>query len=129
MRIYFGSTASELRDFINEGELEISELYAPTSEFVRTHPDSDEEELEFILSLLAAEDAIEFAQDDSSTPVVIACEVSDGDIATYGDLFITLHGPVLWSTAEAVFTVGEDVEDLTWFAPQEVPLVIDSWDA
>ena len=127
MRIYFGSTAAELKDFISDGEIEIPELYAATPQFKSTHSDCDEEELEFILSLLAADDALDFSQEDSSTPVVIACEVGDDSIDSYGEMFVTLKGPVLWSTAEAVFTVGEDAEDLTWFAAEEVPLIIDSW--
>ncbi len=127
MRLYFGSTALELESFIEEGSLQIPELYAATPKFAQSHPESDEEELEFTLSLLAAEDALEFSQEDNSQAVVIACEIEDGDIATLEDLSVTLTGDVKWSQVEAIFTVGQELDDLTWYAPQEVSNHLASW--
>lgn len=127
MRLYFGSTAQELDSFINEGSLSIPELYAATPHFAKTHSESDEEELEFTLSLLAAEDAQEFSEEDSSQALVIACEVPDEEIDTVEELTVTLVRDLKWSHVEAVFTVGDELDDLTWYAPQEVSIHLASW--
>ena len=127
MRLYFGSTASELATFITEGSIELSELYAATPQFIASNPDCDEEELEFILSLLAAEDALDFHREDPSMPLVIACEVSENNIATLEELSVSLIQALQWKDVEAVFTVGDETEDLTWFAPQEAEFQVSTW--
>jgi hypothetical protein len=127
VRAYFGTTALELRDFIAETSLDLTEIYASTPGFTATHPDADEEEREFILSLLAAEDAIEFSNEDGSKPCVIACEVPAEMIASSSELTIHLSRPLSWSMVEAIFLVGTDAEDLTWFAPQEAEAEIGHW--
>lgn len=127
MRAYFGTTALELRDFIADTHIDLTEIYASTPAFMETHPDADEEEREFILSLLAAEDAIEFSNEDGSTPCVIACEVPEEMISSQNELTIHLSGPLTWGIVEAIFQVGDDAEDLTWFAPQEVVAEINHW--
>ena len=75
MRIYFGSTADELQVFLKELTLDLPDAYAPTPIFSSTHPEMDQEEIEYSLSLLAAEDALELVDENSGLALVIACEV------------------------------------------------------
>lgn len=127
MRVYLASTADELQEFLQERSLVISEVYAPTPIYVATHPEMDEEEIEFALSLLAAEDALELTDDQSGAPMVIAFEIPDQLLGAFDEVSANLTGPLLWTMVEAIFLVGDEPEDLTWFAPQESESMIADW--
>lgn len=127
MRVYLGTTADELQDFLRDGTLDIPEVYAPTPIYSATHPEMDEEEIEYSLSILAAEDALEFVDDQSGAAIVIALEVVEEQLGTFDEISAEVISPLNWSSVEAVFLVGEDSEDLTWFAPQEAAVSIPEW--
>lgn len=127
MRIYFGSTADELKDFLRELTIGLPDVYTPTPIFSSTHADMDEEEIEYSLSLLAAEDALELLSEDSGVALVIACEVPEEILSDFDEVSAVLTSDIKWSQVEAIFTVGEDCEDLTWFAPQEAASLIEEW--
>lgn len=127
MRVYLASTADELQEFLAEKSLEINEVYAPTPIYSATHPEMDEEEIEFSLSLLAAEDSLDLTDDHSGAPIVIAFEIPEPLMGSFDEVSANLNAPLLWSMVEAVFLVGDDPEDLTWFAPQEVEVMISEW--
>jgi hypothetical protein len=127
MRVYLASTADELQEFLAEKSLEINEVYAPTLIYSATHPEMDEEEIEFSLSLLAAEDSLDLTDDHSGAPIVIAFEIPEELMGSFDEVSANLSAPLLWSMVEAVFLVGDDPEDLTWFAPQEVEVMISEW--
>jgi hypothetical protein len=127
MRVYLGTTADELQEFIDDSSLDIAEVYAPTPIYSATHPEMDEEELEYSLSLLAAEDALDLVDDQSGAPLVIALEVAEEQLGAFDEISAEVRSPLSWSSVEAVFLVGEDADDLTWFAPQEATLSIAEW--
>ena len=127
MRVYLASTADELQEFLVEKTLEVNEVYAPTPIYSSTHPEMDEEEIEFSLSLLAAEDSLELTDDHSGAPIVIAFEIPDSQMGAFDEVSANLTAPLQWSFVEAVFLVGDEPEDLTWFAPQEVEVMIAEW--
>lgn len=127
MRVYLASTADELQEFLAEKSLEINEVYAPTPIYSATHPEMDEEEIEFSLSLLAAEDSLDLTDDHSGAPIVIAFEIPEELMGSFDEVSANLNAPLLWSMVEAVFLIGDDPEDLTWFAPQEVEVMISEW--
>ena len=127
MRVYLGTTADELQDFIESGTLAISEVYAPTPIYSSTHPEMDEEELEYSLSLLAAEDALEFLDDQSGAALVVALELPEEILGAFDEISAEVVAPLQWNSVEAIFLVGEDADDLTWFAPQEAQLSIGDW--
>jgi hypothetical protein len=127
MRVYLASTADELKDFIAEGTLDIDEVYAPTPIYSRTHPEMDEEEIEYSLSLLAAEDALELTDEQSGAAVVLAFEIPVEVLSDFDEVSAVVQVPLDWSMMEAIFLVGEDADDLTWFAPQEAENLIDEW--
>lgn len=127
MRVYLASTADELQEFLQERSLDIAEVYAPTPIYFATHPEMDEEEIEFSLSLLAAEDALELTDDQSGAPMVIAFEIPENLLGPFDEVSAHLTAPLLWSMVEAIFLVGDEPEDLTWFAPQEAESMISEW--
>jgi 8-oxo-dGTP pyrophosphatase MutT (NUDIX family) len=127
MRVYLASTADELKDFLSDLSLDVDEVYAPTPIYSATHPDMDEEEVEYSLSLLAAEDALELIDDKSGAPLVLAFEVSTHALGDFDEVSAVVQVPLVWEMLEAIFLVGEDADDLTWFAPQEAQNLIDEW--
>lgn len=127
MRIYFGSTADELKEFLEDLSISIPDVYAPTPIFSATHSEMDEEEIEYSLSLLAAEDARDLVSEGTGIPLVIACELPDEALGSFDEVSALLNRDIQWSEVEAIFTVGEDIEDLTWFAPQEAAGSIEEW--
>ena len=127
MRVYLATTADELQDFLAKGSLDVAEVYAPTPIYSATHPEMDDEEVEYSLSLLAAEDALDFLDEQSGAALVVALEVVEEQLGAFDEISAELRAPLQWSTVEAIFLVGEDAEDLTWFAPQEVESNIQEW--
>lgn len=127
MRVYLGTTADEVQEFLKELTLDIPDVYAPTDIFRSTHPEMDEEELEYSLSLLAAEDALDLADELSGAPLVIAFEVAEEALGDFDEMSAALLAPLHWRQVEAIFTVGDSAEDLTWFAPQEAAASIEEW--
>ena len=127
MRIYFGSTADELQVFLKELTLDLPDAYAPTPIFSSTHPEMDQEEIEYSLSLLAAEDALELVDENSGLALVIACEVPLEILEDFDEISATLNKALHWSQVEAIFIIGDDIEDLTWYEPQEAAASIEEW--
>jgi len=127
MRVYLGTTADEVQEFLKELTLDIPDVYAPTEIFRSTHPEMDEEEVEYSLSLLAAEDALDLVDENSGAPLVIAFEVAEEALGDFDEISAALLAPLHWKQVEAIFTVGDSAEDLTWFAPQEAAASIEEW--
>jgi hypothetical protein len=127
MRGYFATTASEIAAFLESSSAQIDTLYAPTIKFQTANVDLDDEESEYTLSLLAAEDALELREDESGPAFVLALEVPDSAILEHGEITITLRDLAPWEYVECLFLVSEDGEDLTWFATQEIPSNLPLW--
>lgn len=125
MRAYLASTAAEVAEFLKSGELRVSEIYAPHKEFISAHPDQDEEEIEFTLSLLAAEDAQELKDGDSGIACVLAFEIDEAPILD--ETSVELSSPLTWSQLQCLFEISEDGEELTWFATQEIAENLERW--
>lgn len=125
MRAYLASTAAEVAEFLQSGNLNASEIYAPHKEFALAHPDQDEEEIEFTLSLLAAEDAQELKDEKSGIACVLAFEIPESPILD--ETTVQLSAPLNWSQLQCLFEISEDGEELTWFATQEIEENLERW--
>jgi hypothetical protein len=127
MRAYVGVTAQEVKDFLETGILDVSDVYAATGVFMAHNNELDEEEIEYTLSLVAAEDALELVSETSGSACVLAFEVPNDVIEATHDMSISLNAPLAWENLECCFEVSEDGEELTWFATQEIASNISSW--
>jgi hypothetical protein len=125
MRSYVGVTSQELESLMQSQQLAISTLYAPTSEFMATHSELGEEEQEFILSMLAADESLEL--NNGGNGFVIAVEIPENKITASGADSIEISEPITLDWVACVFLVSPDGEDLTWFAIQEVSQHLPSW--
>jgi len=127
MRGYVAMTAQEVQEFISSGSFDVSDLYAPTSQFIVDNQDLDDEEIEYTLSMVAAEDALEMKTATSGTACVLAFEIPAEIISESHDMSVSLYAPLLWENVECLFEVSDDGEELTWFATQEIAASIEQW--
>jgi hypothetical protein len=126
MRAYIGVTASEVQEFLQSGEFDVSDAYAATPTFIFSNSDLDEEEVEYTLSLIAAEDAVELL-DAAGTACVLALEVPESIIEVEHEMSISLTAPLQWDYVQCCFEVSPDGQELTWFATQEIASGLVTW--
>ena len=127
MRGYAAMTAQEVSDFASSGTLEASDIYAPTASFLVAHPDLDEEEIEFTLSMVAAEDALEMKSAETGAACVLAFEIPQELIFESHEMSVSLSGSLSWSDLQCLFEVSADGQELTWFATQEISQNLATW--
>ncbi len=125
MRSYVGVSVNELEGLLQSESIELPVLFAPTPEFIATHSDLGEEEHEFILSMLAADESLELRE--AGQGYVLAVEVPDTLIKEMGADSISIDQPIALEWIACIFLVSPDGEDLTWFAIQEVASMLPSW--
>jgi len=126
MRAYIGVTAFEVQEFLLSGEFDVSDAYAATPTFIFSNSDLDEEEVEYTLSLIAAEDAVELL-DAAGTACVLALEVPESIIEAEHEMSISLTAPLQWDYVQCCFEVSPDGQELTWFATQEIASNLVTW--
>ena len=125
MRGYVGVSVDELEALFASTSILIPTLFAPTAEFIATHSELGEEEHEFILSMLAAEESLELRE--AGQGYVLAVEVPDSLIKEVGADSVSIDTPISLDWIACIFLVSPDGEELTWFAIEEVPLMLPSW--
>ena len=107
--------------------MECGPLYAPTIKFLTANSEMDEEEGEFLLSMLAADEALEMREDSNQLGFILALEVSDQEISEHGENFVLLKDSAKWESVQCAFSVSPDGEELTWFATQEISPALEQW--
>ncbi len=127
MRGYAAMTAQEVSEFAGSETLDVSDIYAPTSSFLAAHPDLDEEEIEFTLSMVAAEDALEMKSAGTGAACVLAFEIPQGLISESHEMSVSLSGSLSWNDLQCLFEVSADGQELTWFATQEISQNLATW--
>ena len=125
MRSYVGVSVDELEALFASNSISIPTLFAPTAEFIATHSELGEEEHEFILSMLAAEESLDLGE--AGQGYVLAVEVPDSSIKEMGADSISIDAPISLEWIACIFLVSPDGEDLTWIAIEEVPSMLPSW--
>ena len=127
MRGYLPVTAEEISSFLNTGSMECGPLYAPTIKFLTANSDLDEEQGEYLLSMLAADEALEMRANPANPGFILALEVSDPEISEHGENFVILKEVAKWESVQCAFLVSPDGEELTWFATQEIKPALHEW--
>jgi hypothetical protein len=127
MRGYLPVTVEEIAAFLDSQTMECGPLYAPTIKFLTAHSEMDEEEGEFVLSMLAADEALEMRTNLQGPGFILALEVSDPEIVEHGENFVILKDLAKWESVQCAFLVSSDGEELTWFATQEIKPSLDNW--
>ena len=127
MRGYLAMTATELAEFITNRTFDVADIYAPTASFMADNSDLDEEEIEYVLTMVAAEDALDMRTESSGRPLVLAFELPNALITEHFDMSVSLASALSWDQLECAFEVSDDGEELTWFATQEIEQNAQAW--
>lgn len=129
MRGYLALTPDELAEIVKTGQIAIDTAFVPTSEFKKANPELGEEESEYILSLLAADDSISFQEGLAKFSFVLAVDLEVSQIGEELEVEVNLTSPIKFSQADCLF-VGDalsDSDELTWYAAQEISIQLSSW--
>ncbi len=127
MRAYLPITQKDLQGFVLSKSLEVDELYAPTIHFVVENPELDEEELEYLLSVAAGEEALELRLSEKAPGIVVAFEIEKEQIAEHYAQSITLTSSVQWDQVQCALLAFQGDDELVWFATQEIELHLAEW--
>jgi len=129
MRGYLALTPDELAQLLSDGEISIDTAFVPTSQFKIINPELGEEESEYILSLLAAEDSISYQEDSAKFSFVLAVDLEESQVGQESEVEVQLISPIKFSQADCLFVGSADDHDgeLTWYAAQEIAIHLPNW--
>ena len=129
MRGYLALTPDELAQLLGDGEISIDTAFVPTGQFKSSNPELGEEESEYILSLLAAEDSISYQGDSAKFSFVLAVDLEALQIGQESEVEVDLTSPIKFSQADCLFvgTADDNDGELTWYAAQEIANELPNW--
>jgi hypothetical protein len=127
MRAYLPISHKDLEAFVLAKSIEADQVFAPTPSFVSENLDCDEEELEYLLSIAAGEEALELRLSEKAPGIVLAFEVTDEQIAENYEDSIALKTPLPWEQLQCALLTFQGEDELVWFATQEIELHLAEW--
>jgi hypothetical protein len=127
VRTYLPISHKELEDFLESKTLDVNLTYAPTPSFQGENDECDEEELEYLLSVIAGEKALDLCLTRKAPGIVLALEIDEQQIGeTYAD-HITVTSAILWEQVQCALLAFRGDDELVWFATQEIEPHMNEW--
>ena len=127
MRAYLAISQKDLAAFVDSKSIDADELFAPTAQFVADNTDCDEEELEYLLSLAAGEEALDLRLSEKAPGIVLAVEVEEIQIGESYEDSITLKSAITWDQIQCALLAHQGDDELVWFATQEIEIHCGEW--
>ena len=127
MRAYLPISHKDLEAFVLTKSIDADEVFAPTPVFVTDNLDCDEEELEYLLSVAAGEEALDLRLSENAPGIVLAFEVTDEQIAENYEDSITLKTALPWNQLQCALLAFQGDDELVWFATQEIEIHLAEW--
>lgn len=127
MRAYLPISHDELVTFLNSGSKTLDSILAPTPFYVGENEDLDEEEIEYLLSLEAAQAAFELRSTEKAPGIVLAIELEAQQVNTVNENSVTLNSAIIWEQVQCALLLFPDEEELIWFATQEIEINLGDW--
>jgi len=127
MQAYLPLSHDELVAFLNSGSKDLESILAPTPFYVGENEDLGEEEIEYLLSLEAAQAAIELRLSDKAPGIVLAIELEAQQVNTVNENSVTLNSPITWEQVQCALLLFPNEEELIWFATQEIEINLGEW--
>ena len=127
MRAYLPISLKELEAFVLSKRIEADEVFAPTQAFVADNLDCDEEELEYLLSVAAGEEALELRLSEKAPGIVLAFEITEEQIAESYEDSVTLKTALPWEQIQCALLAFQGDDELVWFATQEIEIHLAEW--
>ena len=127
MRAYLPISHKDLEAFVLSKSIDVDQVFAPTPAFVSDNSDCDEEELEYLLSIAAGQEALELRLSEKAPGIVLAFEVTDEQIAEKYEDSITLKTALPWDLLQCALLAFQGDDELVWFATQEIEIHLAEW--
>ena len=127
MRAYLPISHDDLVIFLNVGNKSIESILTPTPFYVGENDELDEEEIEYLLSLEAAQDALELRGSNKAPGIVLAIELEAMQVNQVNEKSVTLNSAMTWDQVQCALLLFPDDEELIWFATQEIALNLGEW--
>jgi hypothetical protein len=127
MRAYLPISHKDLEAFVHSKSLEADEVFAATQAFVAENLDCDEEELEYLLSVAAGEQALELRLSEKAPGIVLAFEITDEQIGESYEDSLTLKSALPWDQLQCALLAFQGDDELVWFATQEIEIHLAEW--
>ncbi len=127
MRAYLPISRKELEAFVLSKSIDADEAFAPTQAFVADNLDCDEEELEYLLSVAAGEEALELRLSEKAPGIVLAFEITEEQIAESYEDSVTLKTALPWEQIQCALLAFQGDDELVWFATQEIEIHLAEW--
>lgn len=127
MRAYLPIRHSDLSGFLSTQIYDADHVFALTASFINENQDCDEEEIEYLLSILAGETALELRTSKTSPGLVLAIELDDSQCGESYENSITLCAPLRWDQVQCALLSHEGDGELIWFATQEISQELENW--
>jgi hypothetical protein len=127
MRAYLPISHKDLEAFLLSKSIDADQVFAPTPTFVSDNLDCDEEELEYLLSIAAGQEALELRLSEKAPGIVLAFEVTDEQIAENYEDSITMKTALPWDLVQCALLAFQGDDELVWFATQEIEIHLAEW--
>ena len=127
MRAYLPISHKDLEAFVLTKSIEADQVFAPTQAFVSDNSDCDEEELEYLLSVSAGEEALDLRLSDNAPGIVVAFEITPEQIAESYEDSVTLKSTLAWDQVQCALLAFQGDDELVWFATQEIEIHLAEW--
>jgi hypothetical protein len=127
MRAYLPISHKDLEAFLLSKSIDADQVLAPTPAFVSDNLDCDEEELEYLLSIAAGQEALELRLSEKAPGIVLAFEVTDDQIAENYEDSITLKTALPWDLVQCALLAFQGDDELVWYAAQEIEIHLAEW--
>jgi hypothetical protein len=127
MRAYLPISHKELDSFVQSKSFDAAEVFAPTAAFVADNLDCDEEELEYLLSIAAGQEALDLRLSENAPGIVLAFEITEEQIAESYEDSVTLKAPLPWEQLQCALLAFQGDDELVWFATQEIEIHLGEW--
>ena len=126
MRGYVALTPKELQDFINSGTFDTPSAFVASID-LEENLDVDQEELEFEMSWLAAQESRGKQDLPEARGFVLAVDLVNDQVGEKKENQVSLLSPISWSQVESLLLSESDEPELSWFAAQEIPTYLPQW--
>ena len=127
MRAYLPISHKELEAFVLSKSIDSDEVFAPTQAFIADNLDCDEEELEYLLSVAAGEEALELRLSEKAPGIVLAFEITEEQIAESYEDSVILKTALPWEQIQCALLAFQGDDELVWFATQEIEIHLAEW--
>ena len=116
-----------MAEFLTHGIYRFGSAFVTTRSFFEENPEVDEEEWEFELSWLAAQDSRTQQRSDESLGFVLAIDLLGAQTGNEIGNQIELLSDISWSQVESLLVAETADPELTWYASQEIAEHLHQW--